>query len=124
MRDFDQLPSFERIEARSFSQGELEILSQRSEGTMRADRAPVLAGEKREACPVYPDRPNGGEAYGADERALSPIGEENRQDSTKAAHFDVTWAQPSHLPVLPGCGASFSSVVTVDWSCATFDPFR
>lgn len=98
IRYFDQLDRFECVHARSFSQGELGILSQRGEATIGADWTSMLAGEKREACSIYPYGSDGGEADRADERALSPTGKKNRQDSTKTTHRLVIRDRLSQLP--------------------------
>lgn len=123
IRDFDQLSCFECVNPRSFPQGELEILSQRSEGTMGADWTPMLAGEKRETCSIYPYRGDGREADSTDERALSPISKKNRQDSTKTTHRIVIGDRLSQTTRIASCRERVSRGITVDWSCATSVPF-
>ena len=86
IRDLNQLARFERINARPFPQGELKTLAQGSEATVGADRTSVLAGQERETCSIYPYRRHGRETDRTDTRAVSPIGKQNRQDSTQTTH--------------------------------------
>ncbi len=89
---------------------------------MGADRATMLASEKREARSIYPYRRGGGAADSTDERALSSISKENRQDSTKTTHRIVDLWSAITTTFMVSCCERVSGGIPFDWSCVTLDP--